>query len=89
MPVKINWGKKVVAEKDLFFSHLAVGETFRIATPQSRGAVYMKIEDHGECATFQTFMLELATGKVFDATDSRIERVNVEINVDAAKPSCY
>lgn len=86
MPVKIKWANKVEVKKDLYFSDLDTGDTFKIVNSTSKGVVYMRVEDQN---TGYYGMLELATGKVFASTPSRVERVNVEIHVDAAKPSCY
>jgi hypothetical protein len=86
MPVRINWGKKVEAKKDLYFQHLEVGDTFKINNSMSKGVVYMKVECQEH---FTHHMLELATGKVYPPTPSKVERVGVEINIEALKPSCY
>lgn len=82
--MKVNWNQSKVGQDR--FDDLGLNESFRIASPQSRGAVYVKVIDN---RTGDYGMLELATGKVFDPTTSPVEPVNVEVNVSAPRPNIY
>ena len=78
--MKLNWtGQNVVNE--LTFSQLQVNETFRI-TPNGE-AVYVKVVDHYSGRYFQQ---ELATGKLFKPTSSRVVPVSVEVSVHSRRP---
>ena len=84
MPAKINWNVPVTDPNVLKFTDLSLGDTFCIATKRSSYAVYMVVS-YG----VDRYMLELATSKIFSATNSPIERVPVEINIGATKPAIY
>jgi RecJ-like exonuclease len=98
--MKVSWQDEgVIPVKPLYFDDLSVGESFRIDTVNSKGAVYRKVdltaylkdEDIDEvygvdntCA-----MEEIATGKVFTPTKSPIKRVDVDVTIRQAKPDLY
>lgn len=84
MAAKINWGSPIQKNAKLFFNDLSDGETFRIATNRSRGAVYMAVSGGSG-----RYMLELATGELYNPSDSEVELIPVEINIGVAKPSIY
>ena len=86
---KVHWKKS--PPQSLYFEYIEVGETFKIDSFRSKGAVYMKVHTSHRVSGYpdQYLMLELATGKLFSPTTSRITRVNVDIHVDAEKPEIY
>lgn len=67
----------------LNFDDLFVGECFKNASSNSKGAIYMKVMNN---ISWKTNMLELSSGKYFPPTSSPIERVEVEISVKSEKP---
>jgi len=91
----INWLKSK-KPTTLYFKDIKVNEKFCIDTGNSRGAVYIKVEnvnaynvedwtsDDEDCG-----MMEIVTGKLWAATKSPVKLVNVEINIDAEKPDIY
>jgi hypothetical protein len=85
---KVNWNRYVAPARDLYFSDLELNESFR--NKNGKGAVYTKVGlvTHRGHVT-QHGMLELATGKIWEATASPVERINVEVNISAVKPSIY
>jgi len=87
---KINWNTS--KKTDLFFEDLDVGDTFRLA---NGAAVYMKVSS-GRGLYFTVSneyenegMLELATGKVFAASESEVVLIDVDITINAEKPEIY
>lgn len=87
MSVKLNWQNQPVV-RTLYFSDLSVNECFR--NVNGRGAVYRKVQANSDVKTPQTYyMMEEATGKLFHATISPVERVNVEVNLSVSKPYIY
>lgn len=92
--MQINW--KDERRANLSFGMLNEGDTFVIDTHSSRGAVYSKVvltkqvlNDIPEVHVYGDYfaMLELATGKVFPATHSRVRKVKVSVSIDANKPN--
>lgn len=64
-------------QNDLKFSHLQIGDTFKICSPRSTGAVYLKCRDYHE----NLGMLEFTTGTVFPPTNSNVQKVDVELTI--------
>jgi hypothetical protein len=71
--------------RNTYFTDLKVTEGFRIV---GADAIYMKIEA-GRGKSDPCRMLEVATGKYWPATTSAVERVDLDIQVHAAKPAIY
>lgn len=91
--MKVSW-KDSRATSKLTYSDLDVGDSFVIDTPGSQGAVYTKcvhrVHSYGGVAgKDKYFQMEIATGKLFSPTNSAVKRVNVEVEIDVNKPSCY
>lgn len=80
--MRVNW--KGTKPRTLYFRDLKVGECFR--NTHGRGAVYRKVRVNG---TIVEYMEEVATGLLFGATQSPIEIVEVETNIDLTKPTIY
>ncbi len=81
--MQIKWNTPVNAVRSLNFADLQVNDAFKIATSHARGAVYVKVKErHSDVF----YMMELATGHLFDPTTSPVERVNVEVSVAAPRP---
>jgi hypothetical protein len=83
MPAKINWNNQNTPQT-LNFDQLSYGDCYKVATSRSKGAVYMKTE-----GGHQDYALELATGKLFPPQLSPLSLVEVEINIQADKPTIY
>lgn len=81
--VKVNWlkEKKVPA---LLFEDLRLNTPFRNTSPDSKGAVYIKVSD----AT-ASFMYEVQTGRLWPPTKSPVEIVDLTININLEKPQIY
>lgn len=93
----INWLKSQ-KPKTLYFKDIQVNEKFVIDTGGSKGAVYTKVENVNgynvddsdwENEESDHAMMEIATGKLWASTKSPVKLVDVEINIDAEKPSIY
>lgn len=91
----INWLKSQ-KPKPLYFKDIQVNEKFVIDTGNSMGAVYTKVQNMNAYNTQDWTnddddfgMMEIATGKLWAATKSPVKLIDVEINIDAAKPSIY
>lgn len=80
--MKVNWRDVPDSSTRLYFRDLLVQETFR--NKHGRGAVYMKVALKDDL-----YMLELATGKLFEPTSSELERVECELKINVNKPSIY
>lgn len=78
--MKVNWKKTT----NLSFADLSVGDSFR--NLHGFGAVYTKVQLNG---TNKCYMLEIATGKLFDGTSSPVELVDVSVQVNTKKPAIY
>lgn len=86
--VKINWKHKLLPQVQ-YYSDLSLNEAFRLTTGQ---AIYIKVLVSPKVAgnrNEEYGMLEIATGKVFPPSNSPVELVNVEVNVDSVKPPLY
>ncbi len=67
----------------LSFNDIQPGDSYRISSDRSRGAVYTKVKDyHGVF-----WQMELETASLFPATTSPIEKVDVECNILANSPN--
>lgn len=91
--MKVSWKDSRVTSK-LTYSDLDVGDSFVIDTPSSKGAVYTKCVYRVHSfenldGKNQYYQMEIATGKLFSPTNSAVKRVNVEVEIDVNKPSCY
>jgi hypothetical protein len=84
--------------KTLYFNDLSDGDSFRIATGNSKGAIYTRVNlnpfvmthHYNDTLRGRDYgMLEIATGKVFIPTKSPVERVSVNVSIDTEKPSLY
>ena len=82
--MKVSWQAPNVAKTS--FDALAVGDTFKIFNAE---AVYVKVNVRPVHADADEGMMELATGTVYPPTSSRVVKVDVEVNVDAKRPSIY
>jgi hypothetical protein len=82
--MNVNWKDSVATARNLTFDDLNLNESFR--NVNGRGAVYVKVQVHN---SDDEYMMELATGKLFNPTVSPVERVNVDVNVNASKPRFY
>ncbi len=69
--------------QSLSFPDLALMEGFRIV---GRQVVYQKVYDKPHQ---KFFMLEVETGALWEPTHGAVERVKVEVYVDADKPVDY
>lgn len=84
-------------KQGITFSDLQLNDTFSIRSRRSKGAVYRKVrfKQHNTSPssinqyTETFYMLEEATGKLFDPTTSEVQKVNVDIVIHAPKPSIY
>lgn len=83
--MKVNWKGNGVWG-DLYFEDLNINDTFRIVSNRSHGAVYVKVLVGPKSHDPKHMMYEIATGNVFPATPSRVERVDVDVHVNANKP---
>jgi len=81
--MKVNWNQST-SVGNLYYRDLALGDTFR--NKRGQGAVYSKVQNH---RTKEEFMLELASGLLFAPTLTEVERINVDVNVEASKPKLY
>lgn len=70
----------------LLFEDLDLNDSFVIDSPASHGAVYRKVR---KSRTSDYYMMEEATGKLFDPTVSNVKKVNVAVQIDTNKPSIY
>lgn len=87
MSTKITW-KNQQLPVNLYFKDVPVGTSFR--NKFGRGAVYQKVVLEKSVSGREIeAMLELATGRVFPATASQIEEVQVEVQVGVVKPNIY
>jgi hypothetical protein len=87
MSTRVTWSGPKLA-KGIYFKDLPVGSSFRIVN--GHGAVYQKVEIQKNVLGQEVLaMQEIATGKVFAATQSKVEEVFVEITVGAVRPSIY
>lgn len=73
----------------LYFRDLQLNEAFKLTTGN---VVYVKVSkragSHGN--RYEDYhMLELATGKLFDPSNSPVERVDVTVSVGLKKPAIY
>lgn len=86
----INW-KNPVPSRNLYFSDLKVNDTFRIIG--GRGAVYTKVAVSHGVSTYdirgREFMMEVATGLLFEPTSSNVELVQVDVQIASPKPYIY
>lgn len=80
---KITWKKAPVAT--LTFNSLGINESFKIVNLSGRatGAVYRKVYNVKDR---QYYQMEEETGRIYPATASRVERVEVEVTIHADKP---
>lgn len=83
MKTKIVWNNSSTPQP-LTFDQLAYGDCYKVDTFRSKGAIYMKTEGRHE-----DYALELATGKLFPPQSSPLALVEVEINIQADKPTIY
>lgn len=85
--MKVVWAQGFT-ETPLTFSKLGVGETFKIDSHLSQGAVYRKVKvDEQSVTANRYFMEELATGHLFKPTNSFVKRVDASLTIDAKKPN--
>jgi hypothetical protein len=97
--MKVSWKDEGVTKvRALTFEDLNVGESFKIDTPASRGAVYVKVDlgarlddldGYYDCDKDKYGQLEVATGKVFTPTKSPVKRVDVSVTINEVKPALY
>jgi hypothetical protein len=86
----INWKNPA---RNLYFSYhdLKVNDTFRIVG--GRGAVYTKVSVSHGVSTHDIrgceFMMEVATGLLFEPTSSNVELVQVDVQIASPKPYIY
>lgn len=83
---KVIWKNEAV--KTLKFDDLKLNDSFKICTKKSKGAVYTKVRTPSYKG-HEFYMLEVATGKLFEPTVSTVEKVEVTVNVEALKPEIY
>ena len=101
MSTTINWK---LSNKQLYFKDLALGDHFKIDTPNSKGAVYRKVllnnnynKDaytispvHNKIEYTRAYaQLEVSEAEVFPPTESPVVLVDVEMTVMSPKPSIY
>ena len=83
----VEWEANDIAPARIYFEDLDLQEGFRI---KGRDAIYIKVEINSLLKSDDTeAMMEVATGKVFKATKSTVERVAVKFKVAAPKPKIY
>lgn len=88
----VSWRKPKA--KTLTFNDLVAGDCFRLVTGE---AVYMKVVSgrtgrivpSGYTTDNGGFMLELATGKLWEKSHTAVEQVEVDIAIGVPKPSIY
>jgi hypothetical protein len=85
---KVKFGASSVVAP-LTFDKLGKNESFRIATVNAQGAVYRKVLKKARFGTNEYFMMEEATGELFEPTRSPVELVDVEVNINTPKPKIY
>lgn len=73
------------APKPNYFADLNDNDSFRISSRRARGAVYRKVHFDNDVY----YMLEEATGELFEPTNSPVELVKVTVSIDAVKPAIY
>ena len=82
--MKVFWKGQVQPTLKPYFEQLAENQSFRLTT--GKGAVYTKVRLNG---TNKYYMLELATGILFEASLSPVELVDVNVVIETQKPSIY
>ena len=84
--VNVLWKDSVVDKKVLYFDDIEVNQAFRNISDNSRGAIYIKVHNSNSRLYY---MLEIVSGILWTPTASPIELINVDIRIDAPKPSIY
>lgn len=87
--MKINWKNQPPKPRHLYYDDLKLNDAFRLTTGQ---AIYIKVAISPKLSGTKVQvngMLELATGQVFHPSESPVELISVEINIDSAKPNIY
>lgn len=86
--VKVNWSSD---NCQLFFRDLEINQAFRNAGKWSKGAIYIKVGIDKTSVSQEPFyyMYEVATGKLWPATSSPVEVVDVSVNINSPKPAAY
>lgn len=89
--MKVNWKNQESTPTVLYFEHLSINETFKI---QGHEAVYTKVKVKTKSVydisdKYKYYMYEIMTGNLYPPTNSPVELVNVEVNIDLEKPQLY
>jgi len=82
----VTFNKKPEPTVRYYATNLAVGKTFKVASHNAKGAVYMIVHDTVDGGFKQ---LELVTGKIYPLTTSPIELVEVEVTINDYCPDIY
>lgn len=85
----VNWKAAAVNVPTYYFDDLDDNASFKIRSGRSRGAVYRKVVYKDFSGVEHYYMMEEATGKLFEPTASQVEEVFVTVEIGLNKPNIY